>query len=79
MGYFSETDGQQLKKGMSALISPVTMAPQRDGNLLGVVESVSEYPVSFEAVVSLVGFPELASQADTRATPDSGNARITRG
>lgn len=62
VGYFSETDGQQLKKGMSALISPVTMAPQRDGNLLGVVESVSEYPVSFEAVVSLVGFPELASK-----------------
>ena len=62
LGYFSEADGQQLRKGMPALISPVTTASERDGNLLGVVESVSDYPVSFNSVVSLVGFPERAAE-----------------
>ena len=62
LAYFPENEGQQLSKGMLGVISPVTSAPEKDGNLLGEITEVSRYPVSFDSVVALVGLPEIAAK-----------------
>ncbi len=60
LAYFSISDGKKIKDGLKARISPVTVERERHGSILGVVESVSEYPVTREAVANQIGNNEVA-------------------
>lgn len=60
--YFSVKDGKKIQPGMKIQIVPETVKRERFGGIVGVVTSVSAFPVSLEGVQSLVGNAEVAKR-----------------
>lgn len=62
IAYFPIGDGKKIREGLEISISPATVERQRFGGMVGVVESVSRYPVTIDAAELQVGDRELARQ-----------------
>lgn len=64
--YLSIADGKKIQPGMKLQITPQTVKRERFGGIVGTVTSISPFPVTKEAAISVVGNPEvvegLASQ-----------------
>jgi len=55
VGYFSIGDGKKIKPGMSVQVTPDTVERQRYGGIVGKVTTVSNLPVTREAVMLALG------------------------
>ncbi|MBI4818701.1 MAG: NHLP bacteriocin system secretion protein [Deltaproteobacteria bacterium] len=55
IAYFRTKEGKLLKKGSLVRVTPATVDKKKHGGLIGEVQSVSDYPVTVEAVTSAVG------------------------
>lgn len=62
MAYFQADIGKYLVPGMEVRVSPSTVDQKRYGSIRGVVDSVSEYPITLEAVVNAIGNQQVATQ-----------------
>ena len=60
VAYFEIGDGKRVVPGMGVRVSPTTVERERYGNMIGVVTSVSPFPVTTEAVTNVVGNAEIA-------------------
>jgi HlyD family secretion protein len=58
--YFEVKDGKQIKPGMLVQITPDTVKRERFGGIVGVVKSVSPYPMTSSRAAAKLGNPELA-------------------
>jgi HlyD family secretion protein len=60
--YFRVGDGKRLRPGMPIQVTPDTVERERYGSILGVVRSVSRFPVSLEQAAAVVGNRVLAQR-----------------
>ncbi len=58
--YIPPADGKRVEPGMKVLVSPATTQPQTHGFVKGLVENVSEFPVSVSGMVTVLQNQELA-------------------
>ncbi len=54
------SEGKKVQKGMKLQITPSTVKREEFGGITGKINNVSPFPVTKEAVASLVGNPEIA-------------------
>ena len=76
--YFDVQDGKRIKQGLVIRITPATVRRERYGSMLGIVESVSPYPVTRDAVASQVGNLEVAASLAGNAPQIEVVAQLTR-
>lgn len=62
IAYFKPKEGKQLAKGSTVRVTPSTVDKKKFGGVIGLVESVSDYPVTVEAVTAQVGNRSVAEQ-----------------
>lgn len=62
LAYFQDKIGKYLRVGMPVRVSPLTLDQKRYGSIRGEIISVSEYPITTEAVVHSVGNQEVADK-----------------
>ena len=62
VAYFPVDRGKQLAVGMEIRITPTTVQRERYGSIEGRIIDVSAFPVTTEAVTSMVGNAEIAQQ-----------------
>jgi HlyD family secretion protein len=58
--YFSVRDGKRIMVGDAARVTPSTVQRERVGSILGVVKSVSAFPMTQESVVNDIGNAQIA-------------------
>ena len=74
--YVAPTDGRRVRAGMPALVSPVTVRPVESGSLTGVVESISEFPVSLDGMTAVLQNEDLAMTFSRRGPPYAGRVAL---
>ncbi len=57
--FFSVGDGKKIKPGMQLQITPKTVKRERFGGIVGTVTTISVFPITKEAVGSVVGNSEI--------------------
>ena len=62
-------EGQKILPGMEVQVSPLTARIEEHGYILGKVISVSEYPLSPQAMLNLLGNEELARRFSAAGAP----------
>ncbi len=67
--YIPPTDGKKVRAGMDVLVSPATTQPETHGFVKGVVENVSEFPVSTSGIVTVLQNQELAQTFSQSGPP----------
>lgn len=60
LAYFQVRDGKKVRVGQRIHVAPSTVERERYGSLKGLVQRVSDYPVTTEAAASEIGDLELA-------------------
>ena len=75
--YVAPTDGKRVRAGMQARVSPVTVRPVEFGSLTGVVESISEFPVSLDGMTALLQNEDLAMTFSSSGPPYAGRVALT--
>ncbi len=58
--YVPIVDGKKVKAGMEIDITPSSVKKEESGSMLGLVTEVSEYPVSYEGMMSILDNQKLA-------------------
>jgi HlyD family secretion protein len=92
VAWFEVEDGKRVRPGLRILVSPTTAPRERFGSIVGSVQRVSDFPVTFEAVANQIGDLDLAralvagpsrievlAQLQTDARTPSGFAWTTGG
>jgi HlyD family secretion protein len=69
VAFVGATNGKRISPGMSVRVAPSTVRREEFGTLVGRVVSVSDFPVSFEAIRVLVQNDELARSFMDRGPP----------
>lgn len=67
--FVSASNGKRITPGMSVRVAPSTVRREEYGTLIGRVVSVSDFPVSFDAIRLLVQNDELARSFMDRGPP----------
>lgn len=62
VGYFSVGDGKKIDPGIAVRVTPSTVERERYGSIVGTVTEVSSFPVTTDAVTSVVGNTEVARE-----------------
>lgn len=62
IAYFTDKIGKQLEPGMTVRVSPSTVSQKRHGSMVGTITSVSDFPVTTDAVINYVGNTEVAER-----------------
>jgi HlyD family secretion protein len=62
LAYFQSKEGKQLAKGDQVRVSPSVVSQKQYGSIVGYIESISDYPVTAEAVVNSVGNSTVAER-----------------
>ncbi|MCP5157278.1 MAG: NHLP bacteriocin system secretion protein [Ectothiorhodospiraceae bacterium] len=62
VAYFSVGDGKKIVEGMEVRITPSTVERERFGSMKAVVTSASTFPVTTDAVASVIGHREVAGE-----------------
>lgn len=60
LAWFEVEDGKRVRPGLRMLVSPTTAPRERFGSIVGRVQRVSDFPVTFEAVANQIGDLDLA-------------------
>ena len=60
--YFSVGDGKKLKVGDEIHITPTTVERARFGSILGKIVSVTPFPVTIDAIASVIGSRKIAME-----------------
>lgn len=61
--------GKQAAKGMTAQVSPVTVKKEKFGSLLATVTDISEFPISTEGMIEMLGNQNLAEELSRSGSP----------
>lgn len=61
--------GKQATKGMTAQISPVTVKKEKFGSLVATVSDISEFPISTEGMIMMLGNQNLAEELSSAGAP----------
>ncbi len=61
--------GKQANKGMTAHISPVTIKKEKFGSLVATVTDISDFPISTEAMIKMLGNQNLAEELSQAGAP----------
>ena len=75
--YVAPADGRRVSAGMPALVSPVTVRAVESGSLTGVVERISEFPVSLDGMTAVLQNEDLAMTFSRRGPPYAGRVALT--
>ena len=75
--YISTADGKRVAPGMPARVSPNTVRHVEYGYMIGVVESISEFPASVDSMAAVLQNQELAEAFASNGTPYSGRVGLT--
>ena len=75
--YVAPEDGRRVKAGMPVLVSPVTVRSVEVGSMTGMVESISEFPVSLDGMTALLQNEDLAMTFSSSGPPYSGRVALT--
>ena len=75
--YVAPADGKRVKAGMQVQVSPVTVRSVEFGSLTGVVESISEFPVSLDGMTALLQNEDLAMTFSSSGPPYAGRVALT--
>ncbi|MBU1172315.1 MAG: NHLP bacteriocin system secretion protein [Proteobacteria bacterium] len=67
--YFSAMQGKKIKRGMKAQLSPTTTRQEEYGFMLGLVTSVSEFPVSEAAMMNVLHNSALVNALTAGGAP----------
>jgi len=67
--YFSAIQGKKIKRGMKAQLGPSTVRQEEYGFMLGLVTSVSEFPVSSEAMMNVLHNDSLVNSLSAGGAP----------
>lgn len=67
--YFSAMQGKKIKRGMKAQLGPSTIRQEEFGFMLGLVTSVSEFPVSSEAMMNVLHNDSLVKSLSAGGAP----------
>jgi HlyD family secretion protein len=62
LAYFPVAGGKRIEKGMEVQVTPTTVRRERYGGIVGKVVRVSAFPISAEAVGSIVGSSEVVRE-----------------
>ncbi|MBI4694516.1 MAG: NHLP bacteriocin system secretion protein [Gammaproteobacteria bacterium] len=62
IAFFPVDRGKQLAKGMDIRVTPTTVQRERYGSIEGDITEVSAFPITTDAVTSMVGNGEIAQQ-----------------
>ena len=62
LAYFPVAGGKRIEVGMAVQVTPTTVRRERYGGIVGVVKRVSAFPISAEAVGSIVGSTEVVRE-----------------
>lgn len=82
LGFFPVGQGKRVRPGMEIRINPTNVERQRYGSIMGVVTKVSEFPVTTEGVVNMIGNTDVAKNllehggtmlVEAEATKDPGS------
>ena len=57
--YFPVAEGKKIQSGMAIQITPQTVKRERFGGIVGIVTSISRFPITKEAAANEVGNPEV--------------------
>ncbi len=76
LAYIPPADGTQVEPGMEVLVSPATTRPETHGFVRGVVENVSQFPVSVSGIVSVLQNQELAQTFSQSGPPYASRVRL---
>ena len=60
IAYMRVGDGKKIKPGMDIRITPTTVQRERHGSMEAIVDEVTPFPVTTEAVASLIGSEDVA-------------------
>ncbi len=61
--------GKQATKGMTAQVSPVTVKKEKFGSLIATVSDISEFPISTEGMIKMLGNQNLAEELSSTGAP----------
>ena len=67
--YIPPADGKRVQEGMEVLLSPASLRREKFGSLKGLVDSVSEFPVSRDGMVAVLQNSELAGTFSGEGPP----------
>ena len=67
--YIPPADGKRVQEGMAVLLSPASLRREKFGSLKGLVESVSEFPISRDGMIAVLQNSELASTFSGEGSP----------
>ena len=62
LAYFQSKDGKQIEEGEFVRVSPDTVSQKQYGSIVGKVVSVSEFPVTTEAIANYIGNTAVAEK-----------------
>ena len=74
--YVTSADGKRIAEGMPALVSPNTARAAEYGYLVGVVQSLSEFPASVDSMAAALQNQELAEAFASTGSPYSGRIAL---
>ena len=74
--YIAPTEGPNVEPGMEVLVSPITVRREEFGAIRGIVENLSQFPVSMDGIVAELQNPELARMFSEDGSPYSGRVSL---
>jgi HlyD family secretion protein len=69
VGFFSSFTGKRITKNMLAFVAPSTAKKEIYGTIKSKVETVSEYPLDLETLISILKEPDLAKLFSKKGPP----------
>ena len=75
--YVAPAEGRRVRAGMPVLVSPATVRSVESGSLTGVVESISEFPVSLDGMTAVLQNEDLALTFSRNGPPYAGRVALT--
>ncbi len=67
--FLSSKDGKKVKPGMSALVSPANVKKEEYGSMRAMVSTVSDYPVTQEAMMAILHNKKLVDELSKNSAP----------
>jgi multidrug efflux pump subunit AcrA (membrane-fusion protein) len=67
--YLSPDDGKKVHPGMEVQVAPATVSQQEYGVLRGTVKSVSDFPVTVQGMLQVLGSDELVRELSSQSAP----------
>lgn len=74
--YITSQDAKRVKPQMEALVSPATVKKEEFGSIKGKVISVSQYPMTKEAMIAILQNEDLVSEFLKEGTPIAVRIRL---